>query len=68
MSAAPKVKLVYFDLQAKGELTRLLLKCGKIEFEDFRFGFDDWPNHKPNTPFGQVRIRMVLVRPLLIIR
>merc|ERR1712210_297731 len=52
----PKVKFVYFDLQGKGELTRLLLKCGKIDFEDFRFGFDDWPKHKPTTPFGQVPV------------
>ena len=53
---SPKVKLVYFDLQGKGELTRILLKCGNIDFEDFRFGLDDWPKHKPNTPFGQVQI------------
>ena len=57
--SSPKVKFVYFDLQGKGELTRLLLKCGKIDFEDFRFGFDDWPKHKPTTPFGQVHMYRV---------
>jgi len=50
----PLVKLVYFDLQGRGELTRLLLHAGNIDFEDFRFSFADWPKHKPNTPFGQV--------------
>ena len=53
-AATPKVKLVYFDLQGRGELIRILLKVGDIQFEDFRFGFEDWPKHKPNTIFGQV--------------
>ena len=53
-AATPEVKLVYFDLQGRGELIRILLKCGDIQFEDFRFGFEDWPKHKPNTIFGQV--------------
>ena len=45
---------MYFDLQGRGELIRILLKVGDIQFEDFRFGFEDWPKHKPNTIFGQV--------------
>ena len=53
-AATPEVKLVYFDLQGRGELIRALLRCGDIQFEDFRFGFEDWPRHKPNTTFGQV--------------
>ena len=53
-AATPVVKLVYFDLQGRGELIRTLLKCGDIQFEDVRFGFEDWPKHKPNTIFGQV--------------
>jgi len=50
------VKLVYFDVQAKGELTRLLLHAGNIDFEDFRFSFEDWPKIKPSTPFGQAPV------------
>lgn len=49
----PLVKLMYFDVQAKGELTRLLLTAGNIDFEDFRFSFAEWPKIKPSTPFGQ---------------
>ena len=51
----PMVKLVYFAAEGRGELTRILLNIGNIDFEDFRFGFDEWPKHKPNTPFGSVR-------------
>ena len=55
----PMVKLVYFDAQAKGELTRLLLAAGNIDYEDFRFGFADWPGQlKAKTPFGQVMIAL----------
>ena len=51
----PMVKLVYFAAEGRGELTRILLNIGNIDFEDFRFSFDEWPKHKPNTPFGSVR-------------
>merc|ERR1712080_627294 len=52
----PMVKLLYFDVQGKGELIRLLLSAGNIDFEDFRFSFQDWPKHKPSTPFGQAPV------------
>merc|ERR1712004_324533 len=50
------VKLTYFDLEGRGELIRLLLHAGNIDFEDFRFGFGEWAKHKPNTPFGSVPV------------
>jgi len=50
----PMVKLVYFDLEGRGEVIRILLNIGNIDFEDFRIGFGDWPKHKPSTPFGSV--------------
>merc|ERR1712053_52575 len=52
----PMVKLTYFDLEGRGELIRLLLHAGNIDFEDFRFGFGEWAKHKPNTPFGSVPV------------
>merc|ERR1712012_1535487 len=52
----PMVKLTYFDLEGRGELIRLLLHAGNIDFEDFRFGFSEWAKHKPNTPFGSVPV------------
>ena len=50
----PVVKLIYFAAEGRGELIRILLNIGNIDFEDFRFGFEEWPKHKPNTPFGSV--------------
>merc|ERR1711936_1273959 len=51
------VKFVYFDAQAKGELARLLLAAGNIDYEDFRVGFNDWPGEiKASTPFGQMPV------------
>jgi len=53
----PIVKFVYFDAQAKGELARLLLAAGNIDYEDFRVGFSDWPGEiKATTPFGQMPV------------
>ena len=53
---APTVKLIYFDIEARGEVIRLLLKYGNIVFEDVRLSFADWPKHKPATPMGQVPV------------
>lgn len=53
---APRVKLTYFDLQGRGELTRLMLKAGKVDFEDCRLQFSEWPAMKPSTPFGGLPI------------
>ena len=35
------VKFVYLDAEAKGEVARLLLAAGNIDFEDFRISFAD---------------------------
>ena len=48
------VKLTYFAAEGRGELIRILLNIGNIDFEDFRFGFEEWPKYKANTPFGSV--------------
>ena len=49
---APSVKLTYFDIYGRGELTRLMLKAGKLDFEDCRLPFNECPSKKPTTPFG----------------
>merc|ERR1712013_666476 len=44
-----------FDIEAKGELTRLLLHAGNIDFEDDRLPISSWPGeHKEKTTFGQL--------------
>merc|ERR1711971_1076119 len=53
----PMIKFSYFDMEAKGELTRLLLHTGNFDFEDHRIPFEDWPGqHKAATTFGQIPV------------
>jgi len=43
-----KFKLSYFDLYGRGELIRLVFAAAKVEFEDHRFSFEEWPKIKPS--------------------
>mmetsp|Transcript_31223 Transcript_31223/g.56677 ORF Transcript_31223/g.56677 Transcript_31223/m.56677 type:complete len:218 (-) Transcript_31223:296-949(-) len=47
--------LHYFPLPGKGEVSRLLLTVGGVDFVDKRHS-DDWPEFKPKTPFGQMPV------------
>ncbi|KAJ3662953.1 hypothetical protein Zmor_007267 [Zophobas morio] len=53
---APAYKLTYFPVEALAEPIRFLFSYGGIEFEDFRFDRENWPQMKPNMPFGQVPV------------
>ena len=37
------IKIVYFNLRGLAELSRLIAAYGKIEFEDSRVEFSEWP-------------------------
>merc|ERR1712037_780858 len=51
----PVIKFTYFDIEAKGELTRLLLHAGNFDFEDNRIPRSEWPGElKKATTFGQL--------------
>ena len=51
----PVIKFTYFDIEAKGELTRLLLHAGNFDFEDNRIPRSEWPGElKKATMFGQL--------------
>ena len=39
----PAIKFTYFDIEAKGELTRLLLHAGNFDFKDERIPRSEWP-------------------------
>merc|ERR1712045_503681 len=57
LAMAPKVKLTYFNLRAKGEPSRLLLAYGGVKYEDYRVSFEDqreWKVMKPTTPYGSL--------------
>jgi len=36
-------KLIYFNARGRGELSRLILHCAGVPFEDFRFEMKEWP-------------------------
>ena len=53
----PKIKLTYFDFPGgRGQPARLALAIGGIAFEDDRVPFSDWPQRKPQTPFGAMPV------------
>ena len=42
------LKLEYFDIRGRGELPRMIMACGNVQFEDKRFTFEQWAEHKPS--------------------
>ncbi|CDW72614.1 glutathione s-pi 1 [Stylonychia lemnae] len=40
------MKLIYFDVYGRAEAMRMLLTHAKVEFEDFRLSYADWPAYK----------------------
>ena len=45
---APKAKLLYFDGRGRGEMIRIMLSYGGVEFEDKRIKMEEWPQVKPS--------------------
>merc|ERR1712241_1477122 len=54
VAMAPKIKVVYFDLMGRAELTRLILAQAGVEYEDVRIKREDWPAMKPTIPWNQL--------------
>lgn len=53
----PKLKLTYFDFHGgRGEVARLALAIGGIDFEDDRIPGADWPSRKEEMPFGALPV------------
>ena len=57
----PSIKLTYFNLRGRGELPRLLLAYGGVQYEDERISVPwvdtkPWEDLKPATPFGQLPV------------
>ncbi|XP_067684268.1 glutathione S-transferase 1-like [Haliotis asinina] len=50
----PSYKYTYFNLRARGEIPRLILRNAGVDFEDNRIEFSEWPTVKASTPFGQL--------------
>ena len=52
-----KAKIIYFDVDGgRGEAIRLAFHLGKIDFEDDRFVFSEFPVRRKQTPLGQVPV------------
>jgi len=49
---APKIKLTYFDVRARAELSRIILAQAGVEYEDCRIKGEEWQKMKPNSLFG----------------
>ena len=51
---SPKIKLIYLDGRARGEVPRWICEIGGLPYEDVRLSDEEWVKEKPNTVFGQV--------------
>ncbi|XP_069107930.1 hematopoietic prostaglandin D synthase-like [Argopecten irradians] len=51
-----RYSLTYFNVRARGELSRLLFTQAGIAFEDIRVEQADWPKLKPDTPNGTLPV------------
>lgn len=47
------LKFYYFDLQARGEITRLIFVAAGENYEDIRFSFEQWPEFKSKMLLNQ---------------
>lgn len=54
MAGAPQLELVYFNLAARAEPTRIALHHAKVPFKDTRLAFENWPDFKKNTPAAKL--------------
>ncbi|OQR89677.1 glutathione S-transferase [Achlya hypogyna] len=55
----PTLKITYFDMTGRAELTRLALHIGDIPFEDDRLTREAFAALKPTLPFKQVPVLTV---------
>mmetsp|Transcript_19157 Transcript_19157/g.24855 ORF Transcript_19157/g.24855 Transcript_19157/m.24855 type:complete len:286 (+) Transcript_19157:49-906(+) len=56
ISKNEKLRLQYFDIPALGEPIRVLLSLGRFNWIDERVAYNEWPEIKPKTKWGQLPI------------
>ncbi|CAJ0605915.1 unnamed protein product [Cylicocyclus nassatus] len=49
-------KLTYFDGRGAAEVIRQIFVLANQEYEDVRYTFEEWPQHKSEMPFGQMPV------------
>ncbi|KAF0719928.1 Aste57867_684 [Aphanomyces stellatus] len=52
--AFPALKVTYFDMTGRAEMTRLAFVIGDVPFEDERLTREAWMSLKPSAPFKQM--------------
>ncbi len=62
--ATTSYKLIYFGVQARAELARMLFRYANVEFEDVRINRDEWATLKQEVKFGQVPILEINGKPV----
>merc|ERR1711970_1265560 len=53
------IKLTYFNLRGRAELSRLILAQAGVEYEDCRIAREDWAQLKTSLPLGQLPVLTV---------
>ncbi|TNV75844.1 hypothetical protein FGO68_gene691 [Halteria grandinella] len=56
------LKLHYFDLYGRGEPIRMLLNYAKVDFEDCRYKFEEWPKLKAEGGFEFAQMPVLEVK------
>ena len=49
-------KLIYFNGKGRGEIIRYIFAQAGVKYEDNRVTKEEWPELKPNTPYGVLPI------------
>ena len=49
-------KLIYFNAKGRGEIIRYIFAQAGVKYEDNRVTKEEWPELKPNTPYGVLPI------------
>uniref|UniRef100_A0A914V8D0 glutathione transferase n=1 Tax=Plectus sambesii TaxID=2011161 RepID=A0A914V8D0_9BILA len=49
-------RLHYFNYRARAETARILFRLADVPFEDVRIPVADWPQLKPDTPWGSAPV------------
>ena len=50
------IKLIYFNLMGRAEVTRLILAQAGVSYEDKRIEMEEWPALKASMPMGQLPV------------
>lgn len=57
--SAPQIKVSYFDMHGRADLTRLILTFAKVPFVDERLSFAQWAEIKHTTPLRKAPLMQV---------